>query len=1050
MPEEAVTGRGPVAASDRPDTGSARSERRMLTALCYDLVGSTVLLSTLDIEDYQELIRSFQHQAGEALAAHGGTLVSEAGDGGLALFSTGIDARDAAALAVRAGFDIIAASHRAGTGSGRADLHVRIGIASSMILVMEEPDRLALQSATGPALAMATRLQSLACADCIYVSHETRRLARRSHNFSFQGSHTIRGFAEPQPVWRAIRRKREVDRFLAFGRVRSRLVGRGPELHRLAECLEEAVAGRGQVVLIDGEAGIGKSRLVHEIRNFTRRDMARLLFFQCLPGGAHTVLHPMLHGLPSEMTDGGRKITAHALGRLFRAQGISEAEVCDIFAFLLGAEGAEPSLKELEPDAIRRKANWAVRQCIDMVCAMGPVVLVVEDVHWIDPTSRELLAEVIGFSREYPLLVLVTARDDTASAWFPASNFHTIRLGPLDAQDTRVAISLHWPEGVPPGPPDLLDMVERVTGGVPLFIEEICRWAANSAPRDTESLALGTSIGPASILETVIDARLNSLGEAKEVARAAAVARNRFSPGLLRGMLASIDDQAIEQALEQLSEAGLLVRLRPLAECAYRFRHTLLQETIYGAILKRRRSEFHARLFTMVSRDRSLAPWIDTANLARHAEAAGLQEQAISLFVQSGTETYSRSAMVEARQLLEHALQLTDSIGDAARQDVLRLSAMAALGPVLTSSEGPSSIPARQLYDEGVAIARRRPVTERAKWFPIYWGWWFTGTDIDGERARAVLHDLTDVEDDEVQLQARHCVWAIEFYIGHHESCITAADEGLAHYARRSTAHGVTLFGGHDAKVCGLAHRGLSQWFTGKPARARQSLADAKDWALQLGHVGSLAHIYNNGAMLNCYRRDYDALRKDVAAMRELTASHLLPSLAATAQILDGWCDGLAGDIGRGIAMIREALAIHRKLQTPEDYPVYCGLLAELLALQGEPFAGLELLTDVMQQSSHRYWLAELHRQRAVLLHRSGADPDNILAALAEGLSIAAQQDAVPILLNIYDDLLSVNHGAELAARYRDRVDLAARSIEPGEPLFANPQPVAMNEPNSS
>ncbi|NGO52166.1 ATP-binding protein [Allomesorhizobium camelthorni] len=1040
----------PVSFPDANIALQRRSERRVLTALCYDLVGSTELLAVLDIEEFEGLLAAFQQAVRRAITSHGGAVRDETGDGGLALFPTDIDAKDAASLAISAGLEIVETCKDVGLQQGHADLHVRVGIATSMSLIHDGQEHAIPDSVTGAALAMATRLQAIAGADTVFVSHETRSLARRSHVFSFRGERVIKGFPEPERVWQAVRHKREVDRFFAFGRLSSPLIGRKNELSTIAECWARAAAGNGEVLLIDGEAGIGKSRLVYELRRMTRRRRSKLLLFQCLPGGLRSALHPLLQNFPAGRADSARRPTMSAVAELFGSQGVVDTDIVDIFSFLLGAEGTKQGSEDVDLELIRERANWAIQRAIEMLCAEGPLVLVVEDIHWIDPTSMQLLTEAARVISAFPALLVVTTRNLNPTGWLEASKLRLMSLRPLDREETRLAVTSMWPESRSSSLPGFLDAMARVTGGVPIFIEEICQWMSENAGSETHRLAQAASPGRASTFEGILNARLEPLGPARDVAHAASVAGNRFDQRLLNELLPGYDAQTIDNALDALSEAGFLTRVRPSALPAYGFRHALIQETIYNSLLRTRRQAFHRRLFAALTRDRNIAPWIGTVALAERAERAGMLESAIDLLVAAGTESYARSAMVEAQHLLEHALALCMQIGEPDKQETLRLSAMAALGPVLTSTEGPSSFPARKLYEDGVEIARKRPLAERARWFPLFWGWWFTGTDVNGVRAQAVLNDLKDVDDPEVQLQARHCVWAIDFYLGRHESCIAAVDTGLFLYRTGQGKENVSLFGGHDAKVCGLSHRGLSQWFIGRTSSAIHSLSEARRWAQQTGHAGSIAHAYNNEAMLYCYRRDFAALRTVIADIRQLTEGHHLPSLAATAEIFEGWCEGNSGHIEQGKEMIRQGLAVHAELQTPEDYPVYCGMLAELLEHTGDVDEALDLLSTAAseaEKSGHRYWLAELHRRRARLMFQHAPDSE-VLDALADSLAIASEQNAVPILLAAYDMLVSFGLSRELASRYRDRVDRAKSALEPGEVLVVNPEPMPRGQPS--
>jgi predicted ATPase len=389
---------------------------------------------------------------------------------------------------------------------------------------------------------------------------------------------------------------------------------------------------------------------------------------------------------------------------------------------------------------------------------------------------------------------------------------------------------------------------------------------------------------------------------------------------------------------------------------------------------------------------------------------------------------------------------LCERVASADRQDTLRLSAMVVLGPILTAVEGPNSAPARKLYEDGVEIARRRPVAERAKWFPIYWGWWFTGPAVDGARAQAVVNDLRDVEDPEVQLQARHCVWAVDYNLGRHDSCIATVDAGLSLYDHGQGKANAALFGGHDARVCGLAHRALSLWFIGKPASAIRSMSEARSWAQQTAHAGSIAHAYLNEAMLNCYRRDFPALRSVIADLRQLTARHHMPSLVAAAQIFEGWCDGNDGEVESGRDKMRQGLGLHGEFQTPEDEPVYCGMLAELLTRTGEIDEALALLSSAAAQAEaggSRFWLAELYRRRAELLVLRGSEAEEVAAALHMSIAIASEQSAVPFLISAYETLASSGLPKEMSTRFRDRVEHAKSTLEPGAALVVNPEPNA-------
>jgi predicted ATPase len=412
--------------------------------------------------------------------------------------------------------------------------------------------------------------------------------------------------------------------------------------------------------------------------------------------------------------------------------------------------------------------------------------------------------------------------------------------------------------------------------------------------------------------------------------------------------------------------------------------------------------------------------------------------------VQAGRESAERSALTEANSLLNHALELTQTIADPERRNLLRLPALMGLGPVLISLEGPGSPAARQVYEDGVAIARQRPVAERARWFPLYWGWWFTGEEINGTRAHQLDQEMQGIEDTEVQLQTHHSVWAIDFYLGRHEICISRVNAGLQLYDGATALRQTIQYGGHDCQVCGLAHRGLSLWFSGRVAEASENITQARQRAIALDHGGSLAHALANSAIFNGCRRDAKALLNDIASMRSLPQIAKLPGLATSAAILEGWCTALDGEVAAGRRMMEQGLASYEKLQTPEDLPFYSGLLAEVRVALGNESEALKTLADgidIAQRTGHLYWIPQLHRYRARLLMRAGADGEDVRKTIETGLDIASQQGALALMVPLRACALETGLSLEFGERYGERfMELAARADQAAE-FFVTPEP---------
>lgn len=1013
--------------------GSAESfgQRRLVTVLCYDLAESTSLLHKSDLEDYQELIASFQERAARSIRTHGGTLSDPLGDGGIAVFSSEASPRDSAAAAIAAALGIVEACGRLSTERNQSDLHVRVGVAASAVVVDGASTNISVARITGIAPALATRLQALAQPDTVLVSDQAKGLAGLSYRFRPLGQHRLKGFSQPERVWQATPHKLSIDRFFAFSRHSTPLVGRELELRAIQQCWSKAKQGAGKVALIDGEAGIGKSRLLHEIMRIVRAE-TRLLLFQCAPEGRNATLHPLRHRILNVRSHSGEGVTSSTISEAFLGQGIADREVTEVFSFLLGAGGPFEAISRISPEIVKQKTASAARRALEILAARGPILIAVEDVHWIDPTSSDLLTSVVQHIQDLPVLVILTSRLPTIEGWPEISWDAVVHLKRFEPEQTRVAMGALAPPISSGQTNSWVDLAVSVTGGIPLFIEEFCRWASERGALPPHGDVSASGAWPGSF-ESIVGARLDALGTARQVAENAAVFGREFDLSVLTRILPGLSEPTIANEIATLEDAGIVTRNRASSPPSHSFRHVLIQEAIYNALLRKTRRSIHAKVFAALSENEVIPPWLNKAALAFHAERAELFDRAIAILIQAGKESSALSALTESRRLLQRAIGLAERIAHADLRDELKLTALSALGPVVMTLEGSMSSLACSVYDDGVTIARRRPASEQARWFPLYWGWWFTGSDfsIQRQRAQALLENLGNVDDPEIQLQVRHCIWAIEFNMGHHRRAIDAVDAGLTLYQPDRGSETRTLYGGHDARVCGLGQRGLALWFVGEDAAAVRSVKDAVEWALHIDHVGSLAHAYDIQAMLHRYRRDFVSLRGTIEDMRRLSKVHDLPSLAAKAEIFAGWCEGIAGDPKMGMESFETGLEVLRRIETVEDLPVYCDMHAELMAKDLGYERALKLTSEAIvdaERMGHRYWLAELYHRKGRLLLQTDSEPQAVNDAFEASFAVATEQEAVSLLIGAYDTVVHSGSDLQLIAKYRDRIAALQRS----------------------
>lgn len=987
------------------------AERRELTALFYDLVDSTSLLTHTDLEEYQEIIASFQEAAKEAAEHHGGTLREILGDGGMVLFGFPVPSETHALPAIRAGLEIISACKKWSETIGRGSLSVRIGIATSEVVVDDPASKGMDYTVTGIAPTLASRLQSFADPDSIIVCDRTRNLARRYYRFEDRGIREIKGFEGGEHLWRVGRTRRNTGRFIGSVNIGLPMVGRTAELETADHLWRRATAGHGQMLIIQGEAGVGKTRFVHELRRRTRSGRARMLFLRCSSRGARAALHPIadqILGARTTSRDEIERLTPDLVRSTFEREGISDRDAVDTFTSLICAEKDDGlELGDLSASQLRQRVFQAACSCLGTWLDDGPMVIVLEDAHWIDPTSLDLLEDIAGWIKTRRVMFVVTTRHVIGGLAEIAAD-ESIVLSGLTRDEAGELVEIRWSRMVEhPMPDSAVDLIFARSNGIPLYLEEILTLAREKSEAATEDLSAFFRDTPIPSFEKILSSRLDALGTAKDVAYAASVIGREFGARLVEKVLGNTDQDAVEDALDHLAEAGLIVRQGGTSATDYSFRHALFQEAIYGMMLRRSRQVLHRRIFLTVADDRGIAPWIGTSALADHAERAGLVEEAVKNYVRAGRESSALYAVREARGLLESALQLIRKIDSPDLRDQLKLTALSVLGPILTSTEGTKSPAACKLYQDAVAIARGRPVSERAEWFPIFWGWWFTGPDIatQRERARIVTSDLKDVDDSEVQLQINHCNWAIDFDLGDHDRCLAAIESGLRLYQSEQGGESYTLYGGHDARVCGLGQKGLSLWFKGRVQTAIVSVRAARSWANEIGHLGSIAHAMDLEAMLLRYRRAFADLRSTASEMKDLADQFNLRSLHAKAMIFDGWCVGHMDDPKEGQRLVKRGLAVQEEIGTREDFPVYSEMLCELLSMCGDPQGALALLSEAIAESEEAglsYWLAELYRQRACILAQAEAGTADVRGALGKSIAIAMDQNAMALLLRSF------------------------------------------------
>jgi predicted ATPase/class 3 adenylate cyclase len=1000
------------AESQAPRGATRNGERRQITALFYDLVGSTALLNRLDPEEYRFLQRRAHAEASSIIRKHGGYVDQLLGDGACAYFGYPTAAEDAAECAVQGALELAELVREPiSEHTPPKRLPLRIGIATSIVVTGGlNPAHLSPESKiVGIAPYLAARAQGIADPCTIAVAEATYLLTRGAFDFEPLGTFALKGFDQPQRLWRPIAARSVPDRFSRFRRADTPLVSRENELESCRRYWRRAYEGQGQVILLVGEPGIGKSRLCAELRRELSDVDCDIRLFQCRPRGNTRPLHPFLDSLRREISGSadqrGGPTHSAVIDYIKVAAPQISAQTSEVIAFLLNEGIDAPTVhSEFGDLAIEDMRQRAVEAVLDLLWSWArarPQVIVLEDLHWADTLTMSLVSRFTADISSLPVLFAITSRDSAPDNLTRGAHLHSLALPRLDSSAIALLAGAVW--GRVPVPAGLATFVANKSDGIPLFVEELIYFvrdhanAPDSSPPAWERLLQASAI---TSLQDLLAACLASLGESRRVAQMASVIGREFSYELLVRLSEGEEfAPALDAHLEILMRGGLIGQLGGGSNVAFRFRHVLMQEAASNSLLRSDRRELHDKIVQLVTDGRVTE--LPDEIMAWHCAQAGRAFEAARYSIKAAESCAVRSATHEAERLLTAAEDhLAQCKGFSA--DELRLQLLEIRGPVATALYGKGSREACAIYDRGVDICRLRPAQEREKWFPLYWGWWFTSPDRGTKRMRAqvIVNDLDAAVDPEIRLQALHCAWAANFHAGNHVECLNCIEQGLALYDPLRAISSRIKYGGHDAKVCALAERALSMWLTGDDKAATKSIEAAVRWAEDINHLGSLCHALDVAITLALYQRDVNKLAILSRRMQELAETHSLRDWEVKSRIFNGWAQALGNAPSQGLQELKQGLALQQAIGTDEDLPVYRDMLAEVLGRTGEFQAAVQVLDEAIadaERTGNLVWLPQLYRRRASMRQAAGGLPDQSQVDLGRSLSVARGQGAVTL-----------------------------------------------------
>jgi predicted ATPase/class 3 adenylate cyclase len=993
----------PAAAEERSDDRSsgADAERRQLTMMFVDLVGSTELSVKLDPEDLREVMRGYQDAVAGAVTRYGGHVAKYLGDGVLAYFGWPQAHEDQAERAVRAGLDATTAVGGVKL-EGSAELSARAGIATGQVVIGDIVGEVGreTEAVTGETPNLAARLQGVGEPGQVVVGDATRRLIGEAFELNDLGAHKLKGFTEPVPVWRVVGESPAESRFEAGHRERlTPLVGREHEIALLLDRWDQAKCGEGQVVLLSGGAGIGKSRIAQASREQVAQEPHTRLRYQCAPYFNSTALYPFIRqmefaaGFSSEDDVEAR---LDKIENLLARSTETVAEVVPLVAAMLSVPtGDRYPPVEFTPQRQREKTLEALTDQLLGLAGRQPVFVIFEDAQWADPTTLETLEQMIDGLQRSTVLLVITFRPDFEPPWHGHTHVTTLTLNRL-ARD-QCAAMIDSRAGGKTLPSEVLHQIVARTDGVPLFVEELTKTVLESELlRDAgDHYALCGPLPPMAIPSTLRDslmARLDRVPAAREVAQEAAVIGREFSYGVLAAVSVMGEDRLCD-ILGQLVEFELIFcRGRP-PDATYAFKHSLVQEAAYESLLKAKRQVLHDRIATVLQQRFPSVAEMHPEILAHHYTRAGNIEAAIPCWRNAGQRASERVADREAIEHFGKALQLIKSMPEGPRRLEQELELYLALGPALMNAEGTASDDVRRAYSRAKDLAERaqRPGAR----FTALWGLWLNsmiGGRLDAAQSLAgeTLAIAEELADPDCLLQAHHASWSTSIVVGDLAATRYHAERGSDLYdVERHRSHAYK-YGGHDPGICAASDGALVHWMLGYPDRAIERVGEAVWIADQISHAHSTAHAYCYAGIVHLLRGEADEALAWSEKLRTHSEALELELWAANAKVLRGWALAGQGRTAEGLSEFQEGVERRDELGATPRQSLYLASLALALRDVGSVEKAHQAIGRALE-TADRAWDPYIHWAHG-MVSRAGREDGDAEAAFETALQLAREQ----------------------------------------------------------
>jgi class 3 adenylate cyclase len=972
----------PPDASQSPD-----AERRQLTIMFCDLVDSTPLASQLDPEELREVVRAYHKVCTAVITQFDGHIAQLLGDGLLIYFGYPQAHEDDARRAVQSGLRMVAAL---GTLNLRLEhahgirLAIRVGIHTGLVVVGAMGEGRQEQLALGETPNVAARIQGLTTPDTVVISEATARLVQGYFTWQDLGPHALRGVPAPLQLYRVLQESGAQSRLDAtMGRGLTPLVGRAAEVTRLLAGWHHVKGGRGQVLLLRGEGGMGKSRLVQVLKDQAAGEASQSIEWRCLPDYQHSALFPVIAYLQRALgiDEGAPSEKLRKLEGCLAQHGWPLVEVVPLFAALLSIPlPASYPRRQLTPQQQRQQTLAVILRWLLAQAAQQPVLFIIEDLHWIDPSTLEFLNLVVDHGLTARMYSLFTFRPTFTPPWTPRAHLMPMTLSPLSPSQTadmveRVARGKALPE-------EVQRQIVLKTDGIPLAVEELTKMLLESGilREQEESYVLTGPLPPLAIPSTLHDAlmaRLDRLASVKAVAQLGATIGRTFAYALLRAV-APFEEATLQIGLRQLVEAELLYQHGVPPQATYLFKHALIQEAAYQSLLRSTRQQYHQRLAQALAEQFPHLAATQPELLAHHYTEAGQNAQAVEYWQQAGQQATARAAYAEAATHCTRGLEVLQTLPETPARQQQELTLLLALGGALLATKGYTAPDVGQVYGRARALCQHLPESPQLAWVLRGLSVFHSSRGEHRMVWEIGLHLLTlaaHLDDPVVLLDAHRTLGTTARLRGDLGAARDHLEDGIVLYERHQH-HALAARLLVDPGVACRYSMALVLQQLGYPAqalrRSQEALALGQALASPLAQADLLAWL----ALFHLFRREGALARARAETVHALASEHCFPGYVAAGIIARGAALVIQGQAQEGLAQIRKGLIPWQTIGFKLLQPCIRAMMAEAYGRLGQPAEGLRALAEaqaLMATTDERFYAAEIARLQGELLLQAGA-----------------------------------------------------------------------------